>query len=83
MLDSGTTEHFMVVQDQVNNIVPNTNQLNVIIPDGNDMNSKYECEINWPRLPLQVRKAHIIPKLAQQSLLSVVKLCASGYKVIF
>ena len=46
------------------------------------MQSTHKCEMDWPMLPLSERKAHIIPKLAQQSLLSVVKLCAAGCRVI-
>ena len=83
MLDSGTTEHFMAVQAQVKNTVPTTNKINAIITDGTNMQSTHECEIDWPKLPLNARQAHIIPKLAQQSLLSVVKLCAAGCKGIF
>ena len=73
----------MAVQAQVKNTVPTTNKINVIILDGTNMQSIHKCEIDWPKLPLSARQAHIIPKLAQQSLLLVVKLCAAGFKVIF
>jgi hypothetical protein len=39
--------------------------------------------LNLPILPHAARQAHILPGLAQQSLLSVVKNCDSGCAVTF
>ena len=83
MLDSGTTDHFMTLNARVTNIRPATSKLNIIIPDGSTISSSHECDINWPNLPPEAKSAHIIPQLHNQSLLSVVKLCAAGCTVIF
>ena len=73
----------MVVQAKVKNVKPTTNHLKVIIPDDKGMKSTHECEINWPDVPIYAKMAHIIPQLAHQSLLSMVKLCTAGCTVIF
>ena len=83
MLDSGTIDHFMSVSAKVNNIRPTENKLDIIIPDGSKMQSTHECDIDWPLLPKQAQTAHVIPQLSNQSLLSVVRLCATGYTVVF
>ena len=54
-----------------------------MIPNGDQMNSTHECDINWPLLPQRARGGHIIPALSQHLLLSVVKWCESGCKVTF
>ena len=83
MLDSGTTDHFISVQANVNNVRPTTNAINVTIPNDDRMNSTHEYDIDWPLLPHRARGGHIIPALSQHSLLSVVKLCENGCKVTF
>jgi hypothetical protein len=83
MLDSGTTDHFIAVNASVKNIAPTSNQLNVTIPDGSIIKSTHECDIDWPELPKNACRGHIIPKLARQSLLLVVKLCNAGCTVVF
>ena len=42
MLDSGTADHFMALQAQVKNTLPTTNKINVIIPDGTNMQFTHE-----------------------------------------
>ena len=83
MLDNGTTDHFIFVQASVKNVRPTKNAINVTIPNGKQMNSTHECDIDWPLLPQRARDGHIIPALSQHLLLSVVKLCESGCKVTF
>ena len=83
MLDSGKTDHFISVQASVKNVRPTKNAINVTIPNGEQMNSTHECDIDWPLLPQRARGRHIIPALSQQSLLSVVKLCEIGCRVTF
>ena len=83
MLDSGTTDNFFAITAKVTNVRPTQNPINVVIPDGNKITSTHKCDINWPNMPKNAISGHIVPKLAQQSLLSVVKLCNAGCSVIF
>ena len=83
MLDSGTTDHFLSIRAGVYNIRPTKNQVNVTIPDGATLQSSHECDINWPDLPKEARTGHILPGLANQSLIPVVKLYNAGCIVIF
>ena len=83
MLDSGTNDHFISVHVSVKNVRPTKKAINVTIPNGEQMNSTYECDIDWPLLPQRARGRHIIPALSQHLFLSVVKLCESGCKVTF
>ena len=72
MLDSGTTDHFISVQASVKNVRPTKNAINATIPNGDQMNSTHECDIDWQLLPQQARGGHIIPALSQHLLLAVV-----------
>ena len=71
----------MAVDANLINIRPTTKQLQVKIPDGSKIQSTHECDIDWFNLPVLAKSEHIIPKLQQQSLLSVVKICKAGYKI--
>ena len=46
MLDSGTAGNFIYVNAKVNNIRPTNNPLNIIIPDGNTVESTHEFNID-------------------------------------
>ena len=47
------------------------------------MQSTHEAELDFPSLPKEARLVHIVPALAQYSLLSIGQLCDNGCKVIF
>ena len=73
----------MAIDANVINIRPTKKQVQVKIPDGSKIQSTHERDIDWPGLPASAKSAHIIPKLKQQSLLSIVKICKAGCKIIF
>ena len=83
MLDSGTTGNFISVRANVANIRPTSAPISAVIPNGDTIVSTHDCDIDWPFLPPQARKGHILPGLANISLISVVKLCDAGCTVIF
>jgi hypothetical protein len=55
----------------------------VRLPNGDTINSTHTETLNMPSLPHASRQAHILPGLAQNSLLSVGKICDSGCSVTF
>ena len=83
LLDSGATDHFLAINSHVKNKRPSKNKINVEIPDGNNMESSEECDLDWPTLPAAARTGHILKNLKNYALVSVVKLCDAGCNVIF
>ena len=83
LLNSGTTDHFVAPNAEVQNIRPTDNVFKLKFPNVDHIRSTHQCNIDWPDLPENAKKAHIIPQLQQQSLLSVLKLCDAGCKVTF
>ena len=83
LLDSGATDHFLIVQSQVLNQRPTKNPVTVVIPDASKCKSTEECDIDWKMLPQSAREGHIIPSLKTHALISVVKLCDAGCQVLF
>ena len=59
-----------------------TNPLHIKLPDGSTIQSSHTANIALPQLPPMARVAHIVPGLASHSLVSVVKLCNAGCKVV-
>jgi hypothetical protein len=55
----------------------------VRLPNGDTITSTHTATLNIPSLPHAARQAHILPGLAQHSLLSVEKRCDSGCSVTF
>jgi hypothetical protein len=53
------------------------------LPNGATIASTHTATLNLPPLPHSARQAHILPGLAQQSLLSVGQMCDSGCAVTF
>jgi hypothetical protein len=47
------------------------------------MTSTHEAELPIPMLPLAARRAHIVPELQSQSLISIGTLCDAGCDVNF
>ena len=83
MLDSGTTGHFLSVNAPILNKRPTNNPVTVVLPNGQTIKSSHDCDIDWPMLPPNARFAHILPGLANHSLISVVQLCDAGYTMKF
>ncbi len=83
ILDSGATSHFLVVDAPCEDIQPALMPLTVRQPDGAQVRSSHTCSLHIENLPKNARVAHVIPGLASHSLLSVVRLCNAGCKVIF
>jgi hypothetical protein len=57
--------------------------LTVRLPNGAAMESSHTAELDIPELNATASKAHVIPGMANQSLLSVGQLCDEGYIVTF
>jgi hypothetical protein len=55
----------------------------VRLPNGETITSTHTETLNMPYLPQAARLAHILPGLAQHSLVSVGKICDSGCSVTF
>jgi hypothetical protein len=52
--------------------------LSVNMPNGTTIQSSHTCDLLLTDLPPQERKAHILPGLVHESLISVGQLCDSG-----
>ena len=83
ILDSGATSHFLITQAPANNIRPALKPITARLPNGSTITSTKQCELDISGLPKNAREAHIIPGLANYSLVSVTKLCNAGCEVNF
>ena len=81
ILDSGASSHFLLADAPCVNRTPATSPITVHLPNGQTVSSSHTCELDLPNLPQQARLAHILPGLANRSLISMVKLCNAGCKV--
>ena len=82
ILDSGASSTFLLSRAPVHNAQVAANPLNIKLPNGTTIQSSHIAELALPQLPKQARLAHIVPGLASHSLVSVVKLCNAGCKVV-
>jgi hypothetical protein len=83
LLYSGCTAHFLLVNNKCSNKIPPATPLAVRMPNGDTITSTHTATLNMPSLPYTARQAHILPGLAQRSLLSVGQMCDSGCSVTF
>jgi hypothetical protein len=83
LLDSGCTSHFLLENAKCSKKKSTTTPLAVRLPNGDTITSTHTALLNMPVLPQAARQAHILPGLAQHSLLSVEKMCDSGCSVTF
>jgi hypothetical protein len=81
ILDSGCTEHFLIANAHCKNKVLAQTPLEVHLPNGATIASKYTAALDLPSLPNAAKQAHILPGLAHHSLLSVGQMCDSGCDV--
>jgi hypothetical protein len=82
-LDSGCTAHLLIANSHCKNKLLIQTQLEVHLPNGATIASTHTETLNLPSLPNASRQAHILPGLAQHSLLSVGQMCDSGCAVTF
>jgi hypothetical protein len=83
IVDSGCTVHFLLVNAQCLNKVKSQNLLTVRLPNGATMESSHTAELDIPELNKAASIAHVLPGMANHSLLSVGQLCKKGYIVTF
>ena len=83
IVDSGASNHYLTTAAPTLNITPTTSPISITLPDGTTVKSTHTCLLDLPQLPLEARRAHIIPQLASHSLISVPTLCNAGCHVHF
>jgi hypothetical protein len=83
IVDSGCTGHFLLVNAPCLNKVKSQTPLTVRLPNGATMESSHTAELNIPQLNAAASIAHVLPGMANHSLLSVGQLCNEGYIVTF
>ena len=81
--DAGATSHFILPGAPVTNITPTDSPLVITLPDGQILQFTHMCKLDAPCLPLQAHKAHIVPGLANTSLVSIKTLCEAECKVSY
>jgi hypothetical protein len=82
-VDSGCTDHFLLVNVPCLNKVESRTPLTVRLPNGATMESSHTADLDIPELNAAASKAHVFPGMAHHSLLSVGQLCDEGYIVTF
>jgi hypothetical protein len=83
ILDSGCTSNFLSATAPCNNKQEAHVPFSVNMPTGTMIQLSHTCELLLADLPPQARKAHIIPGLLHNSLISVGQLCDSGCNITF
>jgi hypothetical protein len=83
LLDSGYTVHFLLANTKCTKKSLASTPLEVSLPNGSTIASTHNAMLNMPSLPHVTRQTHILPGLAQHSLLSVGKIYDSGCAVRF
>jgi hypothetical protein len=83
ILDSGCTSNFLSATAPCNNTQEAHVPLSVNMPNGTTIESSHTCDLLLTYLPPQARKAHILPGLVHNSLISLGQLCDSGFDATF
>ena len=83
ILDSGATGHFVKVDTPLKNKCQTHTPLCITIPNGKQLLSRHDGELDLPHLPPAACKAHIVPGLTSTSLITIRKLTIMGCTVIF
>jgi hypothetical protein len=83
IVDSGCTDHFLLVNAPCLKKVKSRTPLTVRLPNGATMESSHTAELDIPKLNDAAYTAHVFPGMAHHSLLSVGQLCDEGYIVTF
>jgi hypothetical protein len=82
-VNSGCTDHFLLVTAPCLNKVVSRNPLTVRLPNGATVDSSHTADLDVLELNAATSKAHVFPGVANHSLLSVGQLCDEGYIVTF
>jgi hypothetical protein len=82
-MESGCTDHLLLVDGPCLNKVRSRTPLTVRLPNGATMESSHTAELDIPKLNAAASKANVFPGMANKSLLSVGQLCDEGYIVTF
>jgi hypothetical protein len=82
-VDSGCTDHFLLVTAPCLNKVISRNPLTVRLPNGATMDSSHTADLDIPGFTTAASKALVFPGMVHHSLLSVGQLCDEGYIVTF
>ena len=81
--DAGATVHFLQPGTPAKIIRPTNNPISTSQPDGDNLESTHECEIDNPNLSKAEIAAHIVPVLVHTSLVSIKMLIDAGCKVAY
>ena len=85
--DTGATNHFISTNDLgYLQVKPQTKlypPINALVPTGHTMTSKGHVHLPISHIPPSASLAHVMPKLASGSLMSVGKICDAGCTAIF
>ena len=82
ILDSGASSHFLIVDAPLLHKRKTANPIVVTVANGERVQSTHDGALDIPGLPPGTRYAHVIPGI-KHSLLSIVRLCNAGYKIVF
>jgi hypothetical protein len=74
IMDSGCTDHFLLVSAPCLNKVKYRIPLTVRLTNGATMESSHTAELDIPKLNAAASKTHVFPEMANHSLLSVEQL---------
>ena len=83
ILNLGCSHHYLLLAAPYRNRRETRNPFRVTIPNGKAIESTHEGELKIEALPEATRHVHILPGLANHSLVSVCQLCNSGCQVMF
>jgi hypothetical protein len=83
ILDSGCPSIFLSATAPCSNKQEAHVPLSVNMPNGTTIQLSHTCDLLLANLPPQARKAHILPGLVHNSLISVGKLCDNGCNATF
>jgi hypothetical protein len=83
IVDSGCTGHLLLVNAPCLSKVKSQNPLTVRLPNGATMESSHTAALDIPELNAAASIAHVLPGMANHSLLSVGQLCNEGNTVTF
>ena len=83
IIDTGATDHCVVGVADVTDVKRTCNPIRISLPNGNIVQSTHTCRLRLPGLPKETTHAHIMPGLANMTLLSVGVFCKAGETVTF
>jgi hypothetical protein len=71
IMDSGSTDNYIMASAHCNNVRPTTHPVYVKIPNGYFIKSTHVCVLDLTQLPSAASKSHLIPGLTNGSLMHV------------